>query len=49
MSNPFSPDLLWQLADEFGTPLWAYDAATIRQRIADLKAWVYSSNEKLNF
>ncbi|MEG0920151.1 MAG: diaminopimelate decarboxylase [Comamonas sp.] len=39
MSNPFSPDLLWQLADEFGTPLWAYDAATIRQRIAELKAF----------
>ncbi len=39
MSNPFSPDLLWQLADEFGTPLWVYDSATIRQRIADLKAF----------
>ena len=39
MSNPFSPDLLWQLADDFGTPLWVYDAATIRQRIADLKAF----------
>ena len=39
MSNPFSPDLLWQLADEFGTPLWAYDAATIRQRIAQLQAF----------
>ncbi len=39
MSNPFSPDLLWQLADDFGTPLWVYDAATIRQRVADLKAF----------
>ena len=39
MSNPFSPDLLWQLADEFGTPLWAYDAATIRQCIAQLQAF----------
>ena len=39
MSNPFSPDLLWQLADEFGTPLWAYDASTIRQRIAQLQAF----------
>lgn len=34
MSNPFSPAQLWALADQFGTPLWVYDAATIRQRIA---------------
>ena len=39
MSNPFAPDLLWQLADEFGTPLWVYDAATIRHRIAQLQAF----------
>ncbi len=39
MSNPFTPDLLWQLADEFGTPLWVYDAATIRHRIAQLQAF----------
>ena len=39
MSNPFSPDLLWQLADAYGTPLWVYDAATIRQRIAQLQAF----------
>ena len=39
MSNPFSPALLWNLADEYGTPLWVYDAATIRERIAQLQAF----------
>ena len=39
MSNPFSPDLLWQLADDFNTPLWVYDAATISQRIAELQTF----------
>jgi len=39
MSNPFTPDLLWQLADDFNTPLWVYDADTIRQRIAQLQAF----------
>ncbi|TNF62363.1 MAG: diaminopimelate decarboxylase [Burkholderiales bacterium] len=34
--NPFEPDRLRQLARRHGTPLWVYDAATIRQRIADL-------------
>jgi len=37
--NPFSPDLLRQLAQQHGTPLWVYDAATIRSRIADLRAF----------
>ncbi len=36
MSNPFTPQQLWSLADQFGTPLWVYDAATIRQRIAQV-------------
>ena len=36
MSNAFSPAQLWALADQFGTPLWVYDAATIRQRIAQV-------------
>ena len=36
MANPFSPAQLWSLADQFGTPLWVYDADTIRQRIAQL-------------
>ena len=35
--NPFSNTLLRALAAEHGTPLWVYDAATIRQRIQDLK------------
>ncbi len=37
--NPFSPALLRQLAQTHGTPLWVYDAATIRQRIAELRAF----------
>jgi diaminopimelate decarboxylase len=37
--NPFSPALLRQLAQAHGTPLWVYDAATIRQRIAELRAF----------
>lgn len=36
MSNPFSPAQLQSLAEQFGTPLWVYDAATIRQRIAQV-------------
>jgi len=35
--NPFPPDLLRDLAHRHGTPLWVYDAATIRARIADLR------------
>jgi diaminopimelate decarboxylase len=37
--NPFPPALLRQLAQTHGTPLWVYDAATIRQRIAELRAF----------
>ena len=37
--NPFSPAQLRQLAQTHGTPLWVYDAATIRQRIAELRAF----------
>jgi len=37
--NPFNDALLRSLAQQHGTPLWVYDAATIRQRIADLKAF----------
>ncbi len=37
--NPFDPATLTRLAREHGTPLWVYDAATIRQRIADLRAF----------
>ncbi|MFZ2989072.1 diaminopimelate decarboxylase [Ideonella sp.] len=37
--NPFSESTLRALARTHGTPLWVYDAATIRQRISDLKAF----------
>jgi len=37
--NPFAPATLQALAAAHGTPLWVYDADTIRQRIADLKAF----------
>jgi diaminopimelate decarboxylase len=37
--NPFSTPVLADLAARFGTPLWVYDAATIQQRIAALKAF----------
>lgn len=37
--NPFAPDLLHTLAQRHGTPLWVYDAATIRARIAELAAF----------
>src|SRR5450830_1919730 len=36
MSALFSPAQLGSLAEQFGTPLWVYDAATIGQRIAQL-------------
>lgn len=39
MPRPHSAPLLWSLAERFGTPLWVYDAAEIRQRIAALKAF----------
>jgi diaminopimelate decarboxylase len=37
--NPFSNTLLQTLARQHGTPLWVYDAATIRERIAELRAF----------
>jgi diaminopimelate decarboxylase len=37
--NPFSNALLQSLARQHGTPLWVYDAATIRERIAELRAF----------
>ncbi|QTD46760.1 diaminopimelate decarboxylase [Ottowia testudinis] len=37
--NPFPDHLLASLARQHGTPLWVYDAATIRQRIAELRAF----------
>jgi diaminopimelate decarboxylase len=35
--NPFAPSTLAALAQEFGTPLWVYDAATITRQIEALK------------
>ena len=37
--NPFPPDRLRELARHHGTPLWVYDAPTIRARIAELSAF----------
>ena len=35
--NPFEPNLLRRLAQQHGTPLWVYDAATVRARIDALR------------
>ncbi len=37
--NPFPDTTLQALAQRHGTPLWVYDAATIRERIAQLRAF----------
>jgi diaminopimelate decarboxylase len=37
--NPLAPSLLRSLADRYGTPLWVYDEATIRTRIAQLASF----------
>src|SRR6195952_2742691 len=37
--NPFDSTLLRSLAKTHGTPLWVYDAASIRSRIAELRAF----------
>lgn len=37
--NPFDAATLTRLAREHGTPLWVYDAATIRQCIGELRAF----------
>ena len=37
--NPFAPSLLRSLAAQYGTPLWIYDEATIRTRIAQLASF----------
>ncbi len=39
LMQPFTPTTLRALAQRHGTPLWVYDAATIRERIASLKAF----------
>jgi len=35
--NPFASTLLAALAQQHGTPLWVYDASTVRERIASLR------------
>ncbi len=37
--NPFTPAQLRPIAQANGTPLWVYDAATIRERIASLRSF----------
>jgi len=37
--NPFTPATLAALAQQHGTPLWVYDAATIERQIAALRAF----------
>jgi hypothetical protein len=37
--KPFTPELLRKLAHRFGTPLWVYDAAAIRGRISEQRAF----------
>ncbi|MCC8402915.1 diaminopimelate decarboxylase [Paraburkholderia sp. MMS20-SJTN17] len=37
--TPFNPHQLADLARQHGTPLWVYDADTIRQRIAQLRSF----------
>jgi diaminopimelate decarboxylase len=37
--NPFSAPLLRSLAEQYGTPLWVYDEATIQAQIAALRSF----------
>jgi len=37
--NPFAPSQLAAIAQQYGTPVWVYDAATIRSRIGALQAF----------
>ena len=37
--SPFTDSQIQQLAQQHGTPLWTYDAATIGQRISELKSF----------
>lgn len=37
--NPFAAPLLRSLVERYGTPLWVYDEATIRARIAQLRSF----------
>lgn len=51
--SPFPPELLRSLAHRYGTPLWVYDATTIRRRISELRAfdtirYAQKANSNLN-
>ncbi len=35
--NPFTPNTIASLAQQFGTPLWAYDSATIERQVQALR------------
>ncbi len=37
LMNPFDTPFLQRLAREHGTPLWVYDAATVRERVSSLR------------
>jgi diaminopimelate decarboxylase len=37
--HTFSPDLLLRIAAQHGTPCYVYDAGTIRERLAALRAF----------
>jgi diaminopimelate decarboxylase len=37
--SPFTDTQIQQLAQQHGTPLWVYDAATLRRRVSELKAF----------
>jgi len=37
LMNPFDTPLLQRLVREHGTPLWVYDAATVRERVSSLR------------
>ena len=39
LPTAFTPERLARIAAEFGTPVWVYDAATIRQQAASLRAF----------
>ena len=46
---PHDSTLLETLAAKVGTPFWLYDAATIRQRIADIRFMSQAPNVQARF
>lgn len=49
MSHSHAPSLLNRLAEEYGTPLWIYDASALRDRIGKIKAITDSPNVQARF